>query len=137
MNLMKFNIAKCKVLHLVRSNSRYIYRLGEEFRKNSTLEKDLEILVDEKLNMSQQSTLAAQKVNGILGCIRRGVDSRDREVIVPLYYVLVRSHLEYSIQVWGLVLIQLLEEIVQHTYSQRKIKAENKAKFCPVIYYKF
>ena len=59
--------------------------------------------------------------------------NRDKEVIVPLY----SCPLEYSIQVWGLVLIQLLEEIVQHTYSQRKIKAENKAKFCPVIYYKF
>ena len=54
--------------------------------------------VDKKLNISHQCSLAAWKADVILCSIRRGVASRDREVIAPLYVVLVRPHLEYCIQ---------------------------------------
>jgi len=83
-------------------NPRQLYRLESAALESSPAEKGLGVLVDEKLNMRLQGALVAWKASGVLDSISRGVASRDREGIVPLYSALVRPHLQYCVQPWGL-----------------------------------
>ena len=57
-------------------NQRHSYKMGDTWLSNTTKEKDLGIVVDHKLNMSQQCDAAAKKGNDILGCINKSITSK-------------------------------------------------------------
>ncbi|GAB0185009.1 mitochondrial enolase superfamily member 1 [Grus japonensis] len=100
-NLMKFNKAKCKVLHMGWGNPKHKYRLGGEWIESSPERRTWGCWWMEKLKTTRLCVLGAQKANCVLGCIKSSVTSRSREVILPLHSAQVRPHLEYCIQLWG------------------------------------
>jgi len=55
-----------------------MYLLGADLLEKNSEEKDLGVLVDNRLAMSQQCALVAKKASGILGCIKKSAASRLR-----------------------------------------------------------
>ncbi|GAB0199616.1 mitochondrial enolase superfamily member 1 [Grus japonensis] len=100
-NCVRLNKAKCKVLHMGQHNPKHNYRLGREWIESSPEEKDLGVLGDEKLNMTWQCVLAAQKANHVLACITQ--KQRDQQVkrgdSAPLLCS-AETPLQYCIQLW-------------------------------------
>lgn len=71
--------ANCVRLTSGHSNSMQYYRLGAEWLKSCTAEKDPGMLVNSPLNLNQHYAQVTKKANDILACIRNGVDSSTRD----------------------------------------------------------
>ena len=100
----------------------HLYMMGADQLESRFAEKDLWVLVDNKLTISQQCAVVARKANS-LGRIRRSVASRSMEMILPLYSAPMRRHLEYCVQFWAPQYkgdIELLKQVWQRATKMIK-----------------
>ena len=107
--LLKFNAKKCHQLFIhkprqtVTTTTRY---LKDEHNEPTplecvTCEKDLGITIDNHLNFQRQINTMVSKASRNMGIIRRTISHLEKDIFVPLYTTLVRSHLEYGHSVWS------------------------------------
>ena len=98
---MRFNVAKCKVMHIGTKNPKYKYKLMGSELAETDQERDLGVMIDNSLKTSAQCATAIKKANAMLGVIRKGIENKSAGIIMPLYKSMVRPHLEYCVQFWS------------------------------------
>uniref|UniRef100_A0A452HI16 Reverse transcriptase domain-containing protein n=1 Tax=Gopherus agassizii TaxID=38772 RepID=A0A452HI16_9SAUR len=98
---MKFNVDKCKVMHIGKNNPNYTYNMMGANLATTSQEKDLGVIVDSSLKMSTQCAEAVKKANRMLGIIKKGIENKTENILLPLYKSMVCPHLEYCVQMWS------------------------------------
>jgi hypothetical protein len=103
---MEFNIDKCVVMHIGKSNPRFNYLMvdpksGSYINLTTTeLERDLGVWFSSDATWNDQTRIAINKANQRLGMIRRTFKYPDEFIIKKLYTSLVRPILEFANPVW-------------------------------------
>ena len=98
---MTFNVQKCKVMHVGRSNPCHQYSMAGTRLERTTEERDLGVIMSDKLKPSSQCAKAARTAQTVLGQIIRAFHFKDKDVFVQLYKTYVRPHLEFSTPAWS------------------------------------
>ena len=88
---MEFNLSKCKVLGMGKNNENRDYRMQGVILERVTQERDLGMVRDMGDKKAAQGQAAIGKAKRGLGCIRRGINCKSKEVVLTLYRNLVRT----------------------------------------------
>ena len=102
---MKFHPDKCKVLRVGRDHPPFDYTMSDASvqcaLEEVIMEKDLGITIDNQLTFQTHCSNMVSNASRNLAIIRRTFQHLDEETLIPLYKTLVRSHLEYGVDVWS------------------------------------
>ena len=98
---MVFNIPKCKVLHLGRTNPGTTYFMNGQPLQVVDQETDIGVLVTKNLKPSDHCAKIAQVARQVLGQVLRSFHFRDKKVFPRLYTTYVRPHLEFASPTWS------------------------------------
>ena len=98
---MEFNVDKCKIMHLGHNNPKNPYRMGEATLGTTEEEKDLGVLIDNRLDFGKHIKTIVARANRVLGMIRVSFVCMNIPMFLNLYTAQVRPLLEYCVQVWS------------------------------------
>jgi hypothetical protein len=98
---MAFNVQKCHVMHVGRSNPCTGYTMNGEKLAATDSERDIGVIITNNLKPAEQCRKAAQTASTVLAQIHRAFHFRDRNTYVNLYKQYVRPHLEFSTPAWA------------------------------------
>ena len=98
---MSFNVQKCKVMHVGRDNSKLPYFMAGLQLETTEEERDLGVVMSNKLKPGPQCLKAAKTAQQVLGQILRAFHARDKKIYIQLYKTYVRPHLEFACPAWS------------------------------------
>ena len=98
--LMEFNLDKCEVMHFGRLNRGRTYSVNGRALRRVIEQRDLGVHVHSSLKVESQVDRVVKKAFGMLGFIGLNIEYRSWDVLLRLYKILVRPHLEYCVQFW-------------------------------------
>ena len=102
--LLRFHPQKCSVLKLGSKKSEAEYTMHDGTQgtilEEHEHEKDLGVIIDNKLCFKEHVAKSTAKANKVVGIIRRTFDFLSNDLFVQLYKSLVRPILEYGHSVW-------------------------------------
>ena len=97
---MEFNLDKYEVMHFGRSNSDGSYKINGRTVRSIDTQRDLRVQVHRSLKVAAQVEKVVKKAYGMLAFIGRGIEYKSWQIMLQLYKVLVRPHLECCVQFW-------------------------------------
>ena len=98
---MKFNDKKCCMMHFGYNNPKAEYTINDQRLASSSSQRDLGIMISDQGTPGLQCALAAKKANQVLGQISRSFTCYKKEIMLNIYKVFVRPHLEYAVPAWA------------------------------------
>ena len=97
---MLFNFGKCKCVYVGYDNEDVQYTMSGTVLNTTVKEKDSGLTINVDMKLLEQCGTAALKGNQILRFNKRNIVHNEKGLIIPLYKLIVRPHLEYCVQAW-------------------------------------
>ena len=113
---IKFHPKKCKTMRIGDKYPKYNYTMTAEDGtivqlEETVMEKDLGVVVDNKLTFSQHINSTVVKANQVVGMITRSFKYMDKDIFVQLFTSRVRPILEYGNVIWNPRLIRDIDAV--------------------------